>query len=248
MSLLSNMISDRDRVEIQANTLFTHDEAGRMDRVNEPDGDPAPRFFLARSTAGHAYRFSRHLPNDVVRELMAYIEREPVPQDLRQPPAYLETYKAILAAHAPIQKVFHGPAYYFPPVIPMRDDVAATQMTAQHAEALQFGFGWVVPHLAQMPPVFAVLDGARAVALCFSSRVPTQRSIDTNEAAHEAGAETLRSFRGRGYAAVAVAGWATAIRALGHTPLYSTEWTNLASQAVAKKLNLILYGDDLSIR
>ena len=76
------------------------------------------------------------------------------------------------------------------------------------------------------------------MAVCCSSRV-------TGRAA-EAGVNTLEGYRGRGYAPAAVAAWAAAVRASGRLPLYSTSWDNVASQGVARKLGLVLYGADLS--
>jgi predicted GNAT family acetyltransferase len=65
--------------------------------------------------------------------------------------------------------------------------------------------------------------------------------------AHEAGVETPKQFRGRGYGGQVVAAWASAVRSLGCIPLYSTSWQNVASQAVAHKLGLVQYGTDLHI-
>ena len=41
--------------------------------------------------------------------------------------------------------------------------------------------------------------------------------------------------------------WATAVRASGRIPLYSTEWSNAASLSVARKLGLSRYAEWWSI-
>ena len=232
-------LSEIQRIEIQANTLFTHDGNGRILTDNEPDGAAAPRFFLGRTMAGHICRFRHDLPDDVVHELESVVAHEPIPHDLRELPLRLEVYKQILESHAPIQNIYHGPAYHFPATLITPGNVTAMRMTCDNAQALQPDFPWLFSQLDAMPPVFAVLEEGRAVAACFSSRFPG--------AANEAGVHTLEGFRGRGYATAVVAGWATAIRELGQIPLYGTRWSNLASQAVAKKLGLVMYGDDLHL-
>jgi predicted GNAT family acetyltransferase len=63
----------------------------------------------------------------------------------------------------------------------------------------------------------------------------------------EAGVYTEDIYRGHGYATNAARGWATAVRATGRQPLYSTSWTNLASQVIAQKLGGVLYGADYNI-
>jgi RimJ/RimL family protein N-acetyltransferase len=65
--------------------------------------------------------------------------------------------------------------------------------------------------------------------------------------AHEAGVETVPTFRGRGFAAQVVAAWVGAVREMGFVPLYSTSWENEASRSVARKLSLIQFGSDLHI-
>ena len=235
----ATMHSDKQRIKIQANVLFTHNGNGRMVNINELEGEAAPRFFMGRTREGHICRFRHDVPNEVAEQICALVEREPIPQDLHEPPLYLEEYKRILESHAPIQHMHSGPAYYFPEVLPVSNSAVSTRMTRDNATALEFDFPWITRHLEAMPPVFAVVLDGRAVALCFSSRLPV--------GADEAGVFVLEGYRGRGYAAVVVAGWAAAIRELGRIPLYSTDWTNLASQQVAKKLGLVMYGEDVSI-
>ena len=66
-------------------------------------------------------------------------------------------------------------------------------------------------------------------------------------AAHEAGVETLPALRRRGHAVNEVAAWADAVRRTGAAPLYSTSWDNVASQNVAAKLGLSLFGVDFHV-
>ncbi len=46
---------------------------------------------------------------------------------------------------------------------------------------------------------------------------------------------------------VRFASWASATRATGQIPLYSTSWDNHASRAVARELGLVQYAADLSL-
>src|SRR5689334_22010530 len=110
-------------------------------------------------------------------------------------------------------------------------------MFAVHDEAeLSRHFsGWIAGEIrAGRGPVVAVRERGEEghpVSICFCAR--------RSSTAAEAGVETAARFRGRGYAQRAVTAWAGRIKAEGLTPLYSTDWSNHASLAVARKLNLV---------
>ncbi|GIP32101.1 hypothetical protein J2TS4_13110 [Paenibacillus sp. J2TS4] len=106
-------------------------------------------------------------------------------------------------------------------------------------EWLHGGFEWLTSEIDYAQPCIALVREGRAVSICRSVRITSN--------AHEAGLETLDLFRGRGYAAAVVAGWAMAVRELGGIPLYSTSWENLASQSVARKSALSLYGVNFTV-
>jgi predicted GNAT family acetyltransferase len=107
------------------------------------------------------------------------------------------------------------------------------------AEILRGGFEDFVSELPDWQPFVAFVGNNRAVSICRSARITTK--------AHEAGVETLPDFRGKGYAAAVTAEWARRVREAGALPLYSTAWENVASQTVARKLNLRCYGTDFHI-
>ncbi len=235
-----SFLSDLELMELQIEALFTHDDLGRIVAVNEPDGGPAPRFFFGRSREGNRWRFRHDLPDETAKRLEALAAVEPVNHDLRALPAALDAMLDVLGTDRESGLDESGPAYRFPVVIP--DPGIATLITRDNGHLLHR----IAPYLEAIEsgpdtygPCAVVVDDGVAVAICHCARLTAR--------AAEAGVETLPDYRGRGYAPAAVAAWAQAIRESGRIPLYSTSWDNLASQAVARKLGLVMYGSDLSV-
>jgi predicted GNAT family acetyltransferase len=54
-------------------------------------------------------------------------------------------------------------------------------------------------------------------------------------------------YRRQGYASAPVLAWARAVRMRGLVPLYSTSWQNTASRALARKIGLFQFANDLHI-
>jgi hypothetical protein len=221
---------------IRAGTLFVSDSRGRLLRSNEPDGHPAPRLFLGRTATGDVVRFSDAVPDALASELGEIVARQPATADLRVPPALQAALREALERHAPVAAEGSGPAYRFPSAIAVPDEVV--QVTQDNLAVVRDAFPWLYRELPDWQPCFAVVRDGSAVSVCFSSR--------NGAAAAEAGLETLTAFRGRGYAAAVTAAWGAAIRSGGRVPLYSTAWDNLASQRVARRVGLILFGADMS--
>ena len=88
----------------------------------------------------------------------------------------------------------------------------------------------------QLPLAVARNPSGEVVSVCHSARATAR--------AAEAGVETAAGYRGRGLAGDVVLAWAAAVLAEGRLPLYSTQWCNHASRAVARKLGLIMYAED----
>jgi predicted GNAT family acetyltransferase len=114
----------------------------------------------------------------------------------------------------------------------------AVQLTEANVSLAGDTYPWLVTELREWWPCFAVVRDGAAVSVCFSARI--------GSLAAEAGVDTRPDHRGRGFAANVTAAWAAAIQVSGRIPLYSTSWDNLASQGVAHRLQLTLFGADAS--
>jgi RimJ/RimL family protein N-acetyltransferase len=240
---MTTSLSHQHLMQLAADVLFTHNARGRIVCVNEPDGAVAPRFYLGRTKDGNIWRMRHDLPEAVVEQMEVLARDEPIPHslsDLRKPPVKLEAFKQALEAHAPVREISSGPEYCFPNEIATPPGTEAVRMTHADTDVLRPHFAWLIQGLGRMPPVFAVVQDGQAVSVCFSSRISAE--------ADQAGVETIAAYRGRGYAPAVVVAWARAIRELGSAPLYSTSWANLASQGVARKLGLRMFGAELSLK
>lgn len=234
------MLTDYELMNIHARVLYTHDSESRLLFVNEPPGGEtiqAARMFLGRTRARNVWRFRADLPNALCEELSALCADEPVIENFDEPPRYFEKYARLLEQHAPVWETDSGPAYCFTEYPTLSKPVVA--VTENNAKVLRGGFEDLISELPTWQPFVALIENDRAVSVCRSARITTE--------AHEAGVETLPNFRGKGYAREVTAEWARLVRASGALPLYSTAWKNLASQAVARKLNLKCYGADFHI-
>lgn len=229
--------SEQDLMKMHVEALYAHDDQGRLQTVNEPNGDRVPRFFFGRTPVGNVWRFHADLPADLVDQLEALCVKEPIHTDFRRP-QYWSEYMNILEQHSPVEESGGGPAYRFPDRIPATS-MNVVEITTDNAEILSRGFEEWVSEIPHVQPFLAVVVADRPVSLCRSVRITSQ--------AHEAGVKTHPEFRREGYATDVVAAWATAVQKIGCIPLYSTTWENTASQGLAENLSLVQYGADFSI-
>jgi RimJ/RimL family protein N-acetyltransferase len=231
------MPDDLELMRIQVEALFTHDPRGRMVRVNEPEGKEAPRFFLGRTAKGKVWRFRHDIDDEVAHELESACRREAQGDDFAAPPHGATPYEQLLARSAPVQRRWTGPAYRFPDELPASSGTVA--ITRDNIDVLRPHLeDWLGDIVFRQPAIALLVDG-RAVSVCCSVRI--------SPVADEAGVDTAKAFRGRGYASRVVSAWASSVRSAGRIPLYSTSWENRASLAVARKLGLVRFGIDLHI-
>jgi len=217
--------------------LFTHDAEGHLVRVNEPDGAPAPRFFLGRTVDGAVMRFRHDITHDLKSELEAAAKDDVLRENVLDSPLGVSRYEGILGRFAPVLRTWTGPAFCFPQELPT--SIGTILVNEGNAQLLSPLLKPWVPDVRLSNPMVALTVDGHAVAVCCGVR--------RTSVAHEAGVETAPLYRGRGYAARVVVAWARAVRDMDRIPLYSTSWQNEASLAVARKLALIRFGSDLHI-
>lgn len=231
-------MDDRSLMRLHVETLFTHDSAGRLERVNEPNGGPAPRLFLGRTRNGCELRFRADVPAAVVEELALVAASRKISADvghlLQIDP---KPYEVVLDQDARVSRTWTGPSFCFPPHL--REPDNAVLVTESNPEILRPHFESWLDDLLESQPFVAVRLEGRAVSVCGSVRITAE--------AHEAGAETAPEYRGQGYGAAVVSAWAREVIGRGAIPLYSTSWVNTASLALARKLDLVQYGSVLHI-
>jgi hypothetical protein len=230
----SRSMDDRALMDIRAETIFTYDARGRMVGVNSPERRPAPRVFLGCTMAGRVLRFGDALSDAIVSRLRALIESQPAVEALPVAAALREEVRRMMEVDRSKVREGSGPNYRFPESIALPGHVV--QVAATNIEIVRETYPWLHEELDEWWPCFAVVRDGAAVSVCFSSRI--------GRSAAEAGVETLPEYRGRGYAAAVTAAWGASVRADGRIPLYSTGWENLASQGVARRVGLVMFGAD----
>ncbi|MEF2248387.1 GNAT family N-acetyltransferase [Paenibacillus sp. IITD108] len=224
------MYNQLELMSIQAEVLYIHDHAGRITTINEPADQPAPRFFWGQTDAGSIVRFRSDTPDSLIHDILQCLGQSDSTEQLASIIRALEKERAI-------KGIWIGPAFVFQEFA--NDYTDATLVNEDNKYCLGPGFPTLLSELKFREPCFMVTENNMAVSVCFSAR--------SSDKAAEAGVETLKDYRGKGYAMRVTSSWAQAIRRSQKIPLYSTSWDNYSSQSIAKRLRLHLYGTDISI-
>jgi hypothetical protein len=226
-----------DLMNVHVHTSYTHDANLRIDAINDWVDGRAPRFWLGRTSQGVIWRFRADLPDDLCSELTRLCRAETYPSPLTPLPLHDKAYRALLHAHAPIKSVVAGLTYWFPRRIHVERPVV--RVTTDQMDLLHGALDAWIPDVPHQQPFVAALENGKAVSVCASVRISAH--------AHVAGVETASAYRRRGHATSAVAGWSNDVMDLGCIALYSTSWENSASQGVAAKLGLEMFGVEYHI-
>lgn len=225
---------------LHLDALYVRDAAGFVTASRDPNVTPPP-FHLVRTPGGNRWVLAARLGTAQRAQLATVLSVQPPIADCADAqahPAALQTIAAALAEHASAAREYCGPAFFFPDQLP----------TASHAELLadvrnaprEGPFAWLRDADPESGPIAMVrADNGDVASVCYSAR--------SAPAVAEAGVETVGEYRLRGYGSIAVVAWATTVRQGGRVPLYSTQWENIASRALASRLGLICYAEDLHI-
>lgn len=220
--------------EANLDLLYERDAAGLLVRPRDHDV-PTPLFHLVRTVEGNRWLLAASLSAGQRATLDSALRAEPTIASLEllegRPPALREA----LLGRTPSAE-HRGPAFVFPEVL-AAPAVEVRLASDPHALAAVRELAWVRAATRSAHPLCVAFNSrSEAVAVCHSSRsTPT---------AAAAGVETAEAYRRRGLATAVVAGWAAAVRAEGRLPLYGTTWENAPSRAVARKLGLVMSGED----
>ncbi|MEM8858355.1 MAG: GNAT family N-acetyltransferase [Chloroflexota bacterium] len=236
--------SATELLDIQRSALFIEDANQKLRYIREPGYDeselyPAPRFFMSRTASRNAWSFRYDVPHDICEVIERLCLNEPIVTDFCTPYRHMNDIREILSGHTPISDEWRGPAYWIPEQTDLSEH--AVLITESNAHFLETYFPWKITSRANFKtsPLVATIINDVAVSICYCARI--------TKFAAEAGVETVKDFRGEGRAGQAVAKWAEIVRRKGIMPLYSTSWENVASQRVANKLKLTLYGENWHI-
>jgi len=227
-------------VEHHFTSLYEVDARGRMVRSSAPGPVLPPRFHLTRTRLGNLWRLRADLEPSLAIRLATLAGRESPLEGTAggAPPEREEFLRRALEAAAPIVESWAGPVYGFPDALgaPVEIRAELRELEPEDAGRLDTELAFAAEDLGRGVSIGADVGG-RIVAVCSCARGDASGPA-------QAGVETVRAFRRRGYGTAVVQAWAQAVRARGGEPLYSTSWDNAASQALAARLGLVLFGDD----
>ena len=214
---------------LQLRTLYNLDQRGRLVSTREPGEHRPPRFVLIRGPAACVWGIRDDVPDDIAGEVAALAATEP-DAPFEEQPLHAKRYMSLVGG-----RIESGPTYEFPRDMTMPEGISLIEDPG----SLDAELADLAPETDGRWPVYGVLDGDRAVSVCFCARM--------SDKAAEAGVNTVEAYRGRGLAPRVVAAWGSAIHASGRVPLYSTSWRNSASRSVAQKLGLRIYASDWNL-
>lgn len=238
----------RDRLTINASTVFVLDGQGRILRENDPDRSAGPRLFASDCTAGNQVFVRHDVSDDVAGALTRAVEGGASSWSADKPPWLSEAVR-LLERDAPVVSVETSVIYALPHGLdPPARRVVLGETDEGQALLRRLCETGMPPHLVVAgflnvadfwDPWCAVLIEGEIASLAFAARL--------GEAGAEVGVYTFPAYRGQGHAAAATAAWTSLSQLEDRELFYSTLTSNRSSQRVAERLGLEQIGVGLRI-
>jgi hypothetical protein len=231
-------------------TIFLLTDSGRILGRNSPDHETGPRFHLVGSHSGNVVWLRHDVDEGTARAIEKLAEGEPPFRHPDRVPLFFDDYLRFLAADAPVERSDTGLVWTFPdrldyehPAALVSSDTPAGDRLL--AELSERGMPEALSELGFVnvgefwPPWCVVIHGDEIASIAITAGLGATSA--------EVGVTTVPAFRGRGFAATAVAGWASLPALSERVLFYGASTTNISSLRVTQRLGLRLIGASLSI-
>ena len=249
---MSSMPNDAELLSIDYRTLFLSTASGRIERENDPDRSPGPRFWLGGCSSENVAGVRSDVGDDVAAELMKLAATEPPFVSRGDNPKHLDRYIDLLSGKGGVPKPGLGLIYELPHRLEYAAADGVALLDSESAEGKHLHASMSANGLPSglrdlgfddtsdlwQPWCMALHDGDVA-SVAFAARL--------SENGAELGVATVHAHRGRGYAAAATTGWSRLPSLRSRALFYSTDRTNVSSQRVVARLGLRYVGASLRL-
>ena len=207
--------------------------------------------FLAGCDAGNILRFRHDVTEKTLLEIEALTADEPHLANPDSTALHLDEYVDLLSAEMPVEQISPGLIYHFPDGFSYDHNVRLTVSGTPEGDrllaALAADEGMPQTLLDLGFRIAADIWPPWCIALHEDEIASIGMTARLGPAGAESGVVTVPEFRGRGFAAAAVSGWASHPELQHRSLFYSTQSTNVSSQRVAARLGLRFLGASLRL-
>lgn len=211
------------------------------------DGSPGPRLVVCGHQTGSWVLIRNDIGVDTAAEIRRLVNEEPILNTVGSEPAQLERYLEMLTREAQVQRYNTGALLYsFPSDFTYQHNLSLITSDSDTGKAF----------LADLPPGFRVqgynspvadIRAPWCIALHDGQIASIVETVNIGPLGAETGVNTVPSFRGRGFAAAATAGWASLPSLRPRFLFYGTDRWNRSSRRVTDRLGLQFIGSSFSI-
>jgi hypothetical protein len=198
---------------------------------------------LATCREGNLFGIRADLPNDVADDLASLATAEPPFSLPVIPPRHGDRYAVLVGKTSAMAHQTFGLIYELPHSLGYESHIQLIGSESENGQRLvrslsdrgmprglsELGFRSVADF---WPPWCAAVVDGEITSIAFAARI--------SDVGAELGVATARTFRGRGFAAAATAGWSALPSLQSRMLFFSTDQENISSRRVAKRLGLRL--------